>query len=334
MYKKRKIVIVLFVATFLLLLTDLLVKTIFTEKKVTVKTFYPNEVNRIFISCLNDFGIEESNIKVKKLKVKGVDTAITNYLINTPKDLRMVEFISSLNELLYFNGVVISGKELIINKDSEIILENNGNILFAAKFVYNEKFIRTENRFSIIVDGIEDLNNDELEILLDTPADICFTILPSTNGEHLLEKIIKHGKYYAIEIDDNVDDPFYIMNEDQHPEKIIKSLSQVLKKFSHTNFIVLNDKSEFYKSSKFKFITKNIPSGFISKKVTELINLGDREPAELVSLFKFYAEKKESIKKYFFFTTKQFFIIKEEMLRLKKKGNNILPPYKLYELNY
>ncbi len=333
MYKKRKIVIYLFITTFILLLIDIIVRATFVEKKVTVKEFYPNEVNRIFFKCLEDYGIEETHIKEKKIKLKGSDSLITNYIIDTPIDLRMVEFLSSLNELLYYNGVVIKSKELKVNKDTELLLESSEVILFAAKFIYNEKFIRTENRFSVIVDGIEDLGNEELEAIFDVPADICFTVLPSESNEQLLEKIIQHGKYYAIKIDDGIDDPLYIMNEDQHPEKIIKSLSQIFRKFSLTNYIVINDKSDFYKSAKFKVIIKNTPDGFIMKKVSELINLGDREPAELVSLFRFYAEKSENTKKYFYFNTTQFFSIKNELLRLKKKGNSILPPSKLFEIN-
>lgn len=331
MYKKRKIVIYLFIATFILLLLDIIVRSTFTEKKVTVRSFYPNEVNRIFFRCLNDYGITDDHIKEKKIKVKDVDTAVISYLIDTPSDLRMVEFISSLNELLYYNGIMIKSKELIINKNTEVTLESEGNILFTAKFIYNEKFLRTENRFAVIVDGLDDLSLDEFDSFLDVPADICFTVIPSQANEELLDKITKHGKYYAIKIDDGIDDPLYIMDEDQHPEKIIKSLSYTFRKYSLTNFIVINDKSDFYKSPKFKVIVKNTPDGFIMKKISDMINLGDREPAELVSLFRFYAEKTENTKKYFFFNTSQFGSIKNELLRLKKKGNRIIPPSKLYE---
>jgi hypothetical protein len=334
MNKKRKIVIYLFIITIIFLFADVLVRSIFTEKKVTTKEFYPNEINRIFLSCLEDFGINEDHVKEKKVKLKDIDTSITNYIIDTPKDLKMVEFISSLNEILYYDGIEIKSKELKINKDTELFIERNGALLFMAKFIFNDKFIRTENRFSIIVDGLEDLGNDEIKQILDIPADICFAILPSVANEEILDDITSHGKYYAIKIDDGIDDPIYIMNEDQHPEKIIKSLSNIFRKFSLTNFILINDNSDFFKSTKFKVIEKNTPSGFIVKKVSELINLGDREPKELASLFRFYAEKADSAKKCFYFNTSQFFSIKNDLLKLKKKGNIILSPSKLYEINY
>ncbi len=333
MNNKKSIIRILIYITFVLVFVEIIVRSFFTEKKVTIKQFYPNEINRIFFRTLSDFGIDNTHIKEKKVKVKDLDTLISSYEIETPFDLKMVELLSSLNEQLYYDGIIIKSKELKINKDTETSFELASKLLFTAKFKYNKNFIRTKNKFSVIIDGLDNLNNDEIQTLLNVPADICFTLLPSSKNVALATNIIKHGKFYAIKIDDDIDDPLYLMNEDQHPEKIISSISNVFSDFPKTNFIVINDNSDFFKSNKFKFVTNNISEGYITKKISDLINLGDRDKAELASLFKFYAEKDEAKKKFFYFTTEQFLEIKDELLRLKKRGNNIIPPSTLYEID-
>lgn len=333
MNNKKSLIRILIYITFVLVFVEIIVRSFFTEKKVTVKQFYPNEINRIFLKSLSDFGIDESHISEQKIKINNLDTLISSYTIETPFDLNMVELLATLNEQLYYNGIVIKSKELVINKDTEASFELSGKLLFKANFKYNKNFIRTKNKFSIIVDGLDNLNNDEIEVLLNVPADICFTLLPTTNNLELTTKINKYGKSYSIKIDDNIDDPPFLMNEKQHPEKIISSLSNIFSHFSKTNLIIINDNSDFYKSNKFRFVIKNISKDYIVKKISELINLGDRDEAELASLFRFYAEKDEAKKKFFYFNTDQFFKIKNELLRLKRRGNNIMPPSILYEID-
>jgi hypothetical protein len=46
-----------------------------------------------------------------------------------------------------------------------------------------------------------------------------FSVIPSQANEELLDKITKHGKYYAIKIDDGIDDPLYIMLKINTPKK-------------------------------------------------------------------------------------------------------------------
>ncbi len=328
---KRKTIYILLITIFLLLVVEIIIQSIYTQKKVEVKTsFYPGEINKIFFSSLEEYGIQKEWIKEKVLTDKDTDSTYTDYVIKTPSDLQIVDLLTSLNEKYYYNGVVISSNELKINGDTKLTLKIENKLILKAYFKFDKDLNRNGQNISIIVDGIEELNESELYDLLDTPTNICFSVLPSDDAETLLKLIVKHGKEYVIKLDDDIDDDQFVLNADQHPEKIIKSLQKILLTYNRTNFILVNNESDLYNSKIYKFITKNIPEGYIIKKKTELINLGDREPEELKSMFRYYCEKPDLTTKMFYLPTTQFFTVRNDVLRMKKKGNKILSPSRLF----
>ncbi len=330
MNNKKKIIYILFFFSFLLLVADIIIKKTFTEKKVIVKeSYYPGEINSLFLNCLEEYGIKQEWIKEKQVSDNANDSTFSRYIVTTPSDLSIIEVLVSLNELFYYDGVVINSKELKIGKDSELKLFLNNKKILESYFKFNPKISRNGIDFSIIVDNIEDLTTSELTELLDTPSNIAFSVVPGKNGELLADEINKHGKNYIIELNDDIEDEAYVINEDQHPEKILKSLSRIFTSFNKTNFILIDNTSDLYNSRNFSFIKKNIPSVYLLKKKSELINLGEREPEELKSMFRFFCEKPDSSKRIFFFDVKQFEIIKNEVLKMRKKGNKIISPSKL-----
>lgn len=330
MNKKKKIIYILFFLSFLLLVADIVVKKTFSQKKVIVKeSYYPGEINALFLNCLEEYGIKPEWIKEKKLSDKTNDSTFSRYIVTTPNDLSIVEVLISLNDLFYYDGVVINSKELKMGKDSELRLFLNDKKILEAYFKFDPKLSRNGIDFSVIVDNIEELTESEVTELLDTPSNIAFSVVPGQNGELLADEINKHGKDYIIELNDDIEDEEYVINEDQHPEKILKSLSRIFTSFSRTNFILIENTSDLYNSQNFAFIKRNIPSVYLLKKKSELINLGEREPEELKSMFRFFCEKPDSSKRVFVFDVKQFDVVKNEIQKMRKKGNRIISPSKL-----
>jgi len=330
MPSKRKIINILLFATVLLMALYILVQSVFTEKKVEDnKSFYPNEINLMFMQSLDEYGIKKDWITEKTVNDTENDTTYLHYTIKIPVDLKIIDLLTSLNELFYYQGIVILAKELKINGNTDVTLSVNKRTVLSAAFQFDDKLTRNGISLSIIVDGIEQLDKTEQIDLLYTPTNIAFTVLPGNNSESLLKLISSHGKDYIIKIDDDIDDDFYKLNSDQHPEKIIKSTQFILSSYSKTNFVFINDDSDLYDSKAMRIILKNIPRGYIIRKKSSLINLGNREPEELKSMFRYYCEKPDSTKRIFYFNTAQFLTVRNDLLKIKKKGNNIVSPSKL-----
>ncbi|MFH0733263.1 MAG: hypothetical protein V1773_01155 [bacterium] len=328
---KRKTIYVLLITIFLMLIVEIIVQSIYTVKKVKVKSnFYPGEISKTFLANLEEYGILQEWVKERVLKDKNTDSTYIDVVIKTPSDLQIVDLLTSLNEKFYYGGIDISSQELKINGDTKLSLTLNNNLILKAFFKFDKKLNRKSIDIAVIVDGLEDLNKNEIDGLLSTPTNISFTVLPSDKAEELLKLIVKNGKDYLIKLDDDIDDNQFVLNSDQHPEKIIKSLQKILSVYNRTNFIYVNDESDLYNSKIFNFIKRNIPRGYVFKKKKELITLGDREPEELKSIFRYYCEKPDLSYKIFYLTTAQFFIVKNDILRMKKRGNSIISPSRLF----
>jgi hypothetical protein len=269
---KKTSLILLMIAVVLLGANVLIDKLLKKEERPISVSLNKNEIDKLFLSTLNSFGISDSLIKEVKIKFKKRDSITFKYLITVPGDLAMTDLLLDLQNSCKEKNIQIKSSENGVKGNILIELSTQNILKIAAELKVDKNIYRKCGSLSVVLFGLEDLSDDEKKILLTYPEVITFALIPSKENKEFLNNILLNKKHFTVILGNNIEDLDFKLSDNYSKERNKISIRTIIGSFPTKCFIIDNEnalepatfnfiKSEFEKR-KLMLIEKSSLRGF------------------------------------------------------------------------
>ncbi len=252
----KKIAITLFGIVVILLISNIIVKKINDkgEQPKNREALSGYEINSIFFTALKNYGFSDSWIIKAKLKDIKDDSLFAAYSVKVPKNLPIHLLLLEMRDLFWNDDVEIQSEEITSSNKTILRLSSEKHTKLAAEFSYDDKILREFGTVSFLVNNIPIDNELKVDELLKTPELYYVVFPPADASKKLAEKFVKAGKRYAIYLDDNISELNYKLDPGYSEDRLKKSIREIVGTFYNAAFFIVDDKSDLFKSEKFKFL--------------------------------------------------------------------------------
>ena len=286
------------VVSILLLLFNITINQFQKKEHITVKTEdYTFEIDSVFNSVLDNYGIEK-NWRIKTfIKNKKFDSLKYVYKISLPKDLTVSQIVKSANYAFVKSHSIFKSKELKNYGKTEIQILSNNHLKFEVFLSVDTNLYRLKSKLELFV-NIDDITDKAVvKTLLSSQFPLCFTAVPSVKFKQLLPKIKERGKAFAILLSDNMEDKKYLLDVDFDKSKLSRNIKAISKDFSDALVFIVDDNAEITKSMLYNYIVSRFRK--YNKKIVTLSNfilLNSENKADVKSRFNFYTAGTDTLK--------------------------------------
>jgi hypothetical protein len=249
---KKRIIASLFGAALLVLTANVITDKIFSDSSLTKNGGWDsNTINKNFLSDLNNFGLKSEWIK--KANNKNAN-GVSSYFVELPKDLPIPVVLSEIYASFYSSDIKIKSLEKILGgkTDLEIYLQNS--LKLTAEFNYDIEIKRDAGDLGIIVFGLEQLNDKDINAMIEFPQTFITILSPSKSSLKLIPVLIEHHKEYAVLINDKVSDLDYRLSSDFSAYRLKLIIRSIVGDFPGAVFFIIDDRSKLYSSSAGKIV--------------------------------------------------------------------------------
>ena len=324
---KRRAVYILFAVAVLLLAVNLLLNKLLPETNPEHEAFILSglEINNRFLQAVNNFGLEEDWIVVRKLSNKP-DSLFSSYKIKLPPDLPIPVLISEVNTELSSDSVEIKSIEKKMGGRTKLEIYSGGFLKLISDIDYDKELVRKRGSVGFFIEDIS-FDDQEDSLLFDVPESFAVLLIPSKENKKHSKFILNKGKEFALLLDDEIDDLEFKLSEGHSNNRILNSVKSIIGSFSRAIFFVIDDDSELFHSKVFPVIFAELEKRNIKLLLkSTFYQLENDEETDLInsfdSLIKQLAEEKLFIRS----NVEGFRLLLPEIARYRKVGFKFINP--------
>lgn len=290
-----------------------------------VRELTSHQIDSIFLSVLNQYGIEPEWISTTKIKVPDEDSISKKFIVMLPEDLPIPLIIKDFHKIIENDITSFVSEEKKIYGTTELRIYTNEYLKLLALLIPDKQTVRKRNELSFVISNAFDLNESDFNSFLSIPYNFSAVVIPKEDLILKADSIKKYSKEYIVLLNDDLNDSKFKLNPSSHKEVLRNSIRNIITFFKDAQLFVVDESSELFNSTVYNFIRDEFKK---NKKtlipLSEFIHLNSEEDAELNSRFRFHCEDKSgSNQKIFFLTFENFQKIKNEFDRIRKRGNKI-----------
>lgn len=325
---KKKFTKYLIVFAIILLALNISIDFLKKPRKIeNINELSIKQVDSVFLSVLDEYGIKANWIKTIPLKVEEEDSISKQFIVNIPSDLPIPLIIKDINKIIEKDITGFVSEEKKIFGPTEIRIYTNEMLKLKVSLIPNIQTVRDRNKLSFIITDAFELNGSEFNTLLVLPYSLSLLVVPGESVITKVDSLKKYVKEYSVLLNDNIND-FKFKLEKGFQKKLLKnSIATIFTSFKSAGVFAVDEKSQLYNSAIYNFVRDEFKKwGVELIKLAEFINLDEANESELISKFKFHClDGTRSDQKTFLTTYENFRKLRDELEKAKKLGNRVIP---------
>ncbi len=267
------------------------------KENVVVKTEdYTFEIDSLFNSVLDNYGIEKVWRKKTFIKNRKYDSLKYVYKINLPKDLTVSEIVNAENYVFVNSHSVFNSKELKNYGKTKIEISSNKHLKFEAYVSVDTNLYRRKSKMflQILINDMDDTT--DVNHILSSSFPSCIVAVPSTQLKELKPVIDGRAKGYSILLSDNIEDRKYMLDTEFNKAKLSKNIRAIFKDFSDAKLFVIDDNSKLAKSMLYSYVVSQFSKlGIKITKMSRYILLTSEDKADIISRFNYYSAGRDTL---------------------------------------
>ncbi len=333
----RKIIISLFVTVIILLLANLTLEVLWSDKTPQPeykKEIDSNDIERIFKESLANLGIEKKWVNLqKKRKVSSSVSgkSFISYSIAIPVDLPITVVLNEIFISFKNYNLSIKSEEQKINGKTLLKISSGNNLKLTSEFFYDKSISRNAGSIGIFITGITNLDDEKRKALLSIPETFELLLVPSKQSSLILKTLRDFKRGYGILLNDDITDLEFKLSSKYSDRRLKSSVRNILGKFPGSSVFIIDNQSNLFSSNvspllKEEFKKRNLR--LVSEdSLSELTNEGNN------NALKDFRDKIEATKRgetaEFVITAEEFRLLQPEIIRFRKVGYKFLHPSEL-----
>ena len=310
---------------------NIIIELLFKPKKEKpVSELSKNQIEKVFFSVLDNYGIEKSWIIGKKHKPVDDDSVKTEYEIKLPYDIPIPVLIKDVNKIIQKDITGLVSEEKKINGKTEIRIYTNEILKLKAFMLPDTSVKRNRCELAFIINNAFDLGSKNFNGFLSIRFPLACTVIPSFQAIAKADSLKQYLKEYVIFLNDDLSESKMKLSADFQKEMLRASIKTITTAFGGASGYIIDEKSVLFRSTIFNLIQDEFKKKNISLiPKSEFIALNPDEEQELHSRFRFYCED-ASITKIFIISYDNFLKILPDLELYNKKGNKVISFSQIY----
>jgi len=309
------------------IIIELIVKP---KKEKPVSELSKSQIEKVFFSVLDNYGIEKSWIINKKHKPADDDSVKTEYEIKLPHDIPIPVLIKDVNKIIQKDVTGLVSEEKKVNGKTEIRIYTNEILKLKAVMLPDTSVKRNRCELAFIINDAFDLGSKNFNGFLSMRFPLTCTVVPSFKAIAKADSLKEYLKEYVILLNDDLSESKMKLAPDFQKEMLIASIKTINSSFGRASDYIVDEKSVLFRSSIYGFVRDEFKKMRISLiPMAEFIILNPDNENELHSRFRIYCED-ASKTKIFYITYNNFLKILPDLEAYSKKGNKVTALSKTY----
>jgi hypothetical protein len=324
---KRRAVYILFVVVIFLLASNLLLNKLLPEANPKREAFILSglEINNRFLQAVNNFGLEEDWIVVRKLSNKP-DSLFSSYKIKLPPDLPIPVLLSEIKTELSSDSVEIKSIEKKMGGRTKLEIYSGGFLKLTSDIDYDKELVRKRGSVGFFIEDIS-FDDQEYSLLFDVPESFAVLLIPSKENKKHSKFILNKSKEFALLLSDEIDDLEFKLSEGYSSNRISNSIKSILGSFSRAIFFVIDDESELFRSEVFPVISAELEKRNIKLLLkSAFYQLENDEETDLINSFDSLIIQLAEEKLIILSNVEEFRLLLPEIARYRKVGFKFINP--------
>ncbi len=331
--RKQKFIKYLLAVTVSLLVINIAIESLKKPKKNSVvHELSVLQIETVFFTVLDEYGIETKWITRKKYKSADYDSVKTEYIVKIPADMPVPLIIKNINKVIEKDITGFVSEEKKMFGTTEIRIYTNEVLKLKAILIPDKEIIRKRNELSFVINDVFDLSEKSFNDFLSIHHPLSCTVVPGHDLIIKADSLKDYMKEYAILFSNDISDPKMKLKSDYQKELLRVSMQNIVSSFRDAKTYIVDENSTLYNSPIYNYVRDEFKrQSIILYQRSEFIELNAQEDSELISKFKFYCEDTTGVdQKIFFSSFGNFLKIQNEIEKIKKKGNKIIPLSKTF----
>jgi hypothetical protein len=260
MNTQQRILASLFVLAILLLAANILVGKVFQTENTIIspRSLSAEEVDSLFLTAFESFGLESSIVKKQKIKEVKIDSDYPSYSFNLPGDLPIPVFISELNELFTSYDAEVHSEEKRNSGRTLITIFSENEIKLTASADYNRELKREAATIGFLIHINDNTSKADIDNLVNIPEPFSLLFTPSLVMKSFISANGNSNRQFALLLGDETIDLDFKFDSGYSERRLKSSVRNLLGAFSKAVFFVIDDNSSFSNSKVYPFIEKEI----------------------------------------------------------------------------
>jgi hypothetical protein len=319
---QQKIILASFLVALLLLLANVLVKKFVGESDGNIQLLQKDIEFRL-LNSLQSFGIKDEWIKKKEVQSPESKAKYPFLYLSVPYDLTIPEILLDITNEFRNDSLKIECEEKVSGGKTLLSIYENNRIIIRSEFTYSKKISRNGRTAAFLIDDVLP-DNPEDSALIESPELFTALLNPSEENLKILKFLKEESKDYSVLIGDDIKDPVYKLKASYSRQRILNVVKALSSDYSGASFFVVDDNSEFYKSTQYDFFEKEMEKRKIKfYKISDFTDL--RENEDLIAGFNKELDYPDESRTIIYLMSKdEFIFLKPEILLNKKKGMKII----------
>lgn len=285
------------------------------------------EIDNIFLSVLTDYNIEKEWLKRTDIDNPEFDSLKYVYNLQIPSDLPIPIFLKDIYSGYWGKPVEIISEEVKNNGNSVLKIFSNEKLKMEIFLHLNKKISRRGGKFSFIVEGIEELSEEEFDGLVNSSIPFGLALLPSAKSISKISSILKNDKEYSVILNDDIDETKFKLDNSLRRELLRSNVRTIISSYQDAVMFLIDDNTRLYNSIVYNFIKDEFKGKGVSlSRRSKFIRLEAAEKKELFSLFNFHCNRLGKGDRQIFIVSYGNFIRLQEIIKgSKKRGHKYVP---------
>jgi len=320
---KRNLLLSLFVLAIILIAANIFLKSNLIVSDADENMIVEAEISQRFKNILTEFEIDTKFIKEDKIKDKNSGREISSIKVQVPKDLSIPEILQEVFQTFKKDSLIIQSIEKIKGGKTTLALKMASSNVLQAEFDYAKKYSRNKGYIAFILNDV-DPGNSSTVALMESPTRLNFLIRPEIKHIQSLEFIMRNGQQFSVLIDDDISEQKYNLGESYSERRIVTVIKTLVTDFQRAVCFVVDDKSNFYNSSNYEILRRELSKRKIKLfRTSDFVNLTQNEMVSVLFNDKMETlDNGESI--VFLLDEESFVALNPDLKKYKKKGYRII----------
>jgi hypothetical protein len=332
MLNKRKVIYFLVAVVAALLLINVLLSLIQTgNQNQNTDEISSSEIEKSFLSSLDNFGIKENWINKQKLKKKLSDSISYIYQIKIPLGLTIPQILKDMSEEFANKPAILNSEEKKIGGITRLEIKSRNSIKLISEFKYDPILEREFSQTGFILINYNESSEKEIDDIFKVLLPFGVLLPLESNSQIIAENVKNNKKEYFLELNDDCDDSGLELNDDLELEELTKNCNKIISNFNSPKYFFITKKESGFNFSTIDFISDKFENK--GRKILKLENytkLQSESISDLKSLYNFHlVNLKAGGDKIFLITVTDWLLIQNEISNYIKKGNKVVFPSQL-----
>ncbi len=290
------------------------------------------QIEKVFFSVLDDYGIEKNWIVKKKIEPSEEDSITAQYFVNIPADIPTIFIIKEINKIIEKEITAFVSEEKKIYGTTEIRIYTNEILKLKGTLIPNSNNVRRRNDIAFIINDAFDLSSGNFDQLLKIHHPLACMVVPDRNAASKADSIKNYSKEFVVILNNKINDSKMKLEPDYQKGMLKSSVGNIIDSFKDSKAFLVDEKSDLFNSPIYNFVRDEFKRrGVTLFPRSEFIELTNDTDSELFSKFKFYCDDTTRTRpKLFIVSYNTFQKVLPLLEQFKKKGNKIVPVSKTY----